>query len=172
MTEKPPLGEDRASQLRRKVERRLRFARRALPHMIDRALDPALPDEQLTLAERAARSLRQGLAADLGGPDAVSEAQQALITEIVGSVILLQSVDAYLFRLVEYGAVVDKRRHRLWPIVTDRMRVADGLVRQLAKLGLQRKPPKAPSLENYVREKFGSAGGAEHDRQAEDDAPR
>lgn len=31
----------------------------------------------------------------------------------------------------------DKRRHRLWPIVTDRMRVTDGLVRQLTKLGLE-----------------------------------
>ncbi len=76
-----------------------------------------------------------------------------------------------LFELGEQGALVNRRSRRVFPVVESRMRVADGLARQLQALGLERRKPLAPALEDYVREKFGSARGAEHNRQAEG-APR
>ncbi len=143
---------------------------RALPYLLERVADVRLPDEELTPLEAAARAWRKDAEQDLGGELAATK--RALLDAATGSMILLASLDCYVFELAERGGLVNRRSRRVFPVVESRMRVADGLARQLQALGLESRKPSAPALEDYVREKFGRASGAEHNRQAEDEARR
>ena len=100
---------------------------RALPHLMERVLDPALPETALSLIERAARDWRQQVLDDLGGLDAVSATKRALLDAATGSMILLASLDAYVFALAGQGGLANRKHRRVFPVVLDRMRVADGL---------------------------------------------
>jgi hypothetical protein len=64
-----------------------------------RVVDPHLPTESLSPVERTARDWRQQVFDDLGGLDAVSAAKRALLDAATGSMILLASLDAYVFEL-------------------------------------------------------------------------
>src|SRR5262249_46170882 len=116
----------------------LHLARRTTPQLRARIADETISDEQLTPLERAVRDWRREVLNNLGGADVVSAAQRALIDAAVGSVILLQTVDAYLFDLAMRSSVVDRRHRRVWQVVADRTRLAEGLTRQLLALGLER----------------------------------
>jgi hypothetical protein len=61
----------------------------------------------------------------------------------LGTKIVLDSLDRYLFELAGLGGLVNRRNRRAYSIVADRMRVADSLTRQLQALGLDRveRPP-------------------------------
>jgi hypothetical protein len=131
------------------------FVTRALPFLVARLTDPSLSDSDLSPVEQAARALRQGIVEDLGGAEKVSTAQRALLDASVGSLIVLQSIDAYLFGLAAQDGLVNKRSRRAFAIVTDRMRVADSLARQLTALGLERKVKPSQDLTTYVRARYG-----------------
>ena len=51
--------------------------------------------------------------ADLGGEDAISTQQRALIEMAVATRLLVSSVDGYLFSM---PALVDRRHRRLWGV--------------------------------------------------------
>lgn len=122
----------------------------APPALLARVRDPAVPDAALTEVEAAARSWRLSVFADLGGPDAVSTTKATLVDAALGSWLLLQHLDAELLALAEAGALVDPRDHRAVPLVADRTRVADGLLRQLQALGLERRARQPASLSQYL----------------------
>lgn len=128
---------------------------RALPHLMERVRDPAISDAALSPVELAAREWRQAVLADLGGADAVPATLAALLDAATGSKILLDSLDRYVFLLAEQDGLVNRRNRRVFAIVADRMRVADGLTRQLQALGLERRVKEIPKLEEYVARRYG-----------------
>ncbi len=111
---------------------------KALPYLLERVTDPAIPDETLSPVELAARAWRQEVIADLGGLNTVPAAKRALLDAATGTKIILDSLDRYLFELAERGGLVNRRNRKAFGIVQDRMRVADSLARQLQALGMDR----------------------------------
>ena len=83
------------------------------------------------LAER-----RAGLLADLGGIEACSTAQLAMVDLIVQSWAQLDSVTGYLLSL---PSLVDRRHRRVWPVVRDREALAARLQSLLRDVGLERR---------------------------------
>jgi hypothetical protein len=78
------------------------------------------------------RRFMADITSDLGGD--LSRAQATILEDAAQSWIIRQSLDDYLAR---QPSLVTKRR-TLLPIVTDRMRIAEHLAKQLDRLGLQR----------------------------------
>ena len=68
--------------------------------------------------------------------------------------ILLASLDAYLFALAARDGLANRRSRRAFAIVADRMRVADSLTRQLQALGLERHAKPMPSLNEYLARRY------------------
>lgn len=134
---------------------------KALPFLVERARDPAIPDGSLSPVERAAREWRQAVVADLGGAEVVPATLGALLDAATGTKILLDSLDRYVFLLAEQDGLVNRRNRRVFAVVADRMRVADGLTRQLQALGLERRAKQVPKLEEYVAQRYGQAGDQE-----------
>ena len=126
---------------------------RALPHLTERVADTSIPDAALSPVERAARAWRRDVLADLGGPQQVSAARLALLDAAVGSVIILHSLDAFLFGMATEQGLASRKYRRAFPIVADRMRVADSLARQLQALGLERVPQPVTSLD-AIRQRY------------------
>jgi hypothetical protein len=110
--------------------------------------DPSLPDEQLSPVERAARAWRCEVLQDLG--PAVSATRAALLDAAVGSKIILDSLDRYIFELAATDGLVSRRYRTAFQVVADRMRVADGLARQLQALGLDGSAPPPLDLATYL----------------------
>ncbi len=131
---------------------------RALPYLLERVADEKLPAEQLTPLEAAARAWRQEAEQDLGG--ALAATKRALLDAAVGSVILLASLDRYVFELAGQGGLVNRRSRRVFPVVESRMRVADGLARQLQALGLEAKPLPPVPLEQWLSASRPAPGAA------------
>jgi hypothetical protein len=131
--------------------------KKALPFLIARVVDPAVPEADLSPVERAVRTLRQEMITDLGSD--LSAAQRVLLEAVLGSVIALQSVDAYMFGQAEKTGLVGGRTRRVLPLVQQRMRVADALARQLQILGLKRRAPKVKTLQDYLAEKYSGTDG-------------
>lgn len=79
---------------------------------------------------------RAALVADLGGADACSTAQLALVELALRTWCLVEACDAFLLSL---PSIVDKRHRRAWQIVLDRQRLASSLEATLCRLGLERR---------------------------------
>lgn len=125
--------------------------------------------DKRTATARALLGWRREIEADLGGPENLSAQQRAVVDVASTTKLLLDSVDRWL--LEQGDGLVNRKRRAMYPVVLQRQQLADALARYMAMLGLERRRPPAPALEDYIRDKFGSAGGAEHNRQAEAEAP-
>jgi hypothetical protein len=141
---------------------------KALPYLMERVADRALPDEALTPVELTTRQWRREAEQDLGGE--LVATRQALLDAAMGSMILLASLDRYVFELAERGGLVNKRSRRIFPVVESRMRIADGLTRQLQALVLERRRPQAPNLAEYLAKRAGAT--AAQDGQEEPQGSR
>jgi hypothetical protein len=142
---------------------------RALPHLMERVLDPGLSETVLSPVERAARDWRQQVLDDLGGLPAVSATRRALLDAATGSMILLASLDAYVFELAGQGGLANRKHRRVFPVVLDRMRIADGLARQLQTLGLDRQERPAIDLTTYLAQRRSSDTRADSQAMREGD---
>jgi hypothetical protein len=91
-------------------------------------------DKRTTLG-KSLMKWRADLVADLGGADAISTQQSALVDLAVKSKLLLDSIDAWL---LTQKSLVNIRKRSLIPVVMQRQTLADGLARYLGQLGLQR----------------------------------
>lgn len=131
------------------------LARAEAAAVLARIRDAGIPDDELTPVERAARAWRAEVLADLGDPAAVPAAKLALLDVAVVTKVLLDTLDAELLALAEAGGLVEDRG--AVPLVGDRVKVADSLVRQLTALGLARRTRSAPSLSAYLAQR--QAGG-------------
>jgi hypothetical protein len=132
---------------------------KALPYLLGRVTDERLPGEALTPLEAAARAWRREVEEDLGGNLAATK--RALLDAATGTVILLASLDRYVFVLAEQDGLVNKRSRRAFPVLDARMRLADSLTKQLGVLGLERRMRPVPDLSAYIRDRY---GGEEADK--------
>jgi hypothetical protein len=103
-------------------------------------------DQRSTIA-KAAGKLRRELFTDLGGEESLSIQQKTLIEDAIKRVVILQSIDAWLF---QQESLIDRRHRALWPIVPQRATIADGLIRCLRELGLAKVAKNVPSIQSYI----------------------
>jgi len=84
----------------------------------------------------AIRKWRIELIADLGGEEAVSTQQLAIVDLCGKQKILLDSIDTWL---LSQPSLINHRKRALLPVVMQRQALADGLSKYLAQLGLERR---------------------------------
>jgi hypothetical protein len=106
-------------------------------------------DRRTSLA-KATTKLRSELVADLGGEQDLSVQQGRIVDEFVKRFVMLESIDAWIFR---QPSLLNKRTRSLYPIVVQRQTIADGMVRCLDRLGLERKAKRIPTLQDYLSQK-------------------
>ena len=134
-----PKGRPRPNQ-----RHNLKTLKRAVKVLGSRTLD------RRTTVGRALATWKDDLVADLGGHEAVSTQQHALIELAVRSKLMLDSIDAWL--LVQ-PSLVNKRKRALLPVVRERTQLADALARYLSALGLERRSKPERSLQDYLAER-------------------
>jgi hypothetical protein len=108
------------------------------------------------VAARRALAWRAELLEDLGGEAAVSAAQLALVEIATRSKIFLDHTDSVL--MARETIVI--RGRRLLPLVEQRQKLADGLLRALLALGLEKRKAPVPSLEAWVASARPASGDA------------
>jgi len=81
-----------------------------------------------TAIGKALQRWRAELVQDLGGEEALSTQQTAIVDIAVRTRLLLDSTDAWLIR---QPSLIDKRKRQLYPIVARRTALADALARYL-----------------------------------------
>jgi hypothetical protein len=97
---------------------------------------------------KALRAWRGDLIAHLGGPETITPTQESLVDLCVRSKLMLDSIDAWL---LARPSLVNARTRSVYPVVLQRQQLADALARHLQALGLERRAPKAPSLDEYLQ---------------------
>lgn len=107
---------------------------------------------------RALKAWRADVERDLGGN--VSTAQATLIEEAAVDLVVVWAADRWLRE--NAGQVVNKRSRGFVPLVAERLRVAAHLTETLRALGLERRQPPAPTLNELLaqREAARKGGGA------------
>jgi hypothetical protein len=116
--------------------------------------------EAIDHRSRAARALlcwRKELIADLGGQNALSAQQLALVELATRTKLLVDSVDAWI---MQQPSLVNAKRRALLPVVRERIQLADALARYLSQLGLARRKPPALTLEGFLEERYGGQAKA------------
>jgi hypothetical protein len=95
------------------------------------------------------KKLRAELMADLGGEEGLSAGQKKLIEDAVKKVVLLESIDAWIFA---QPSLINKRTMSLRPIVLQRATLSDSLMRCLRELGLAKKAKAVTSIQDYINQ--------------------
>jgi hypothetical protein len=90
---------------------------------------------------------RQDLLSALGGQDATSPQEQALVDLVVRTKLYVDSIDAWI---MEQPSLVQARRKSILPVLRERQTLADSLARLLGQLGLQRRAKDVPNLQAYL----------------------
>jgi hypothetical protein len=138
-----------------------RRSRHAHGHPTVRTLKRALgrfsgnPLDGRTTLGKALAAWRCDLLADLGGADAISTQQAALVDLAVRTKLLVDSVDVYVLGM---SSPVNKRKRQLFAVVVQRQALVGQLQSLLRDLGLERKARAVPDLASYLA-KRGSADG-------------
>jgi hypothetical protein len=113
----------------------------------------------------ALRDWREAIVADLGGPEAVSSQERAIVELATKTYLMVESIDRFL---LEQPSLVNKSRRQLFPVVLQRQQLADSLARYMTMLGLKRRSKAMPSLSEYLATRVGQAGtGQSGDRPDE-----
>jgi integrase-like protein len=103
-------------------------------------------DRRTTLGKSLAK-WRADLVSDLGGKDAISTQQSAVVELAVRTKLLLDSIDAWL---LTQPSLVNVGRRALLPAVRERQQLADTLAKYMTTLGLERRARRVPSLAEYI----------------------
>jgi hypothetical protein len=135
--------------------------KRAVRELGDRALDGR------TSVAKVLAEWKAELIDDLGGREAISTQQLAIIDLAVKTKLILDSVDAWV---LTRSSIVDKRRRALLPIVRERQQLADALSRYLQVLGLERRAKPAIDLQSYVAARYGAEQRAQEASGARDES--
>jgi len=133
----------RATALRTYSAHGLTTLKRAVKGLGSRAID------MRTSLGKALAEWRADLMADLGGRDAISTQQAAIIDLAVKTKLLLDSIDAWL---LTQPSLIDKRRRAVLPVVRERQQLADALARYMTALGLERRARPAKTLTEVLEE--------------------
>ena len=127
----------------------LNTLKKAFPQLGNRALDGR------SQASVAIRKWRAELIADLGGDDAVSTQQLAIVDLAGKQKLLLDSIDTWL---LSQPSLINKRKRMLLPVVQQRQALADALAKYLSQLGLERRH-KVKSLTEILAAESDSGDG-------------
>ena len=103
--------------------------------------------DRRTTIGRALAAWRSELLTDLGGIEAVSTQELALVEEAVKTKLILDSVDAWL---LQQPTLINKRVRGVLPAVRDRQALVSTLRGLLSDLGLKRRSKAMPSLGEYL----------------------
>src|SRR5438046_8270746 len=103
----------------------------------------ALPPKSTALG-RALHEWREALLADLGGVEAVSTQQAALVDLAVRTKLLVDSVDAYVLAM---PSPVNRQKRCLHPVVRERQALVGQLQSILRDLGLERRAKTVNDLQ-------------------------
>lgn len=127
--------------------------------------------DRRTAVGRALAAWRADLLADLGGIEAISTQERALVEEAVKTKLLLDSVDAWL---LSQATLINKRSRGVVPAVRDRNVLVATLRTLLNDLGLRRRTEEVLDLGAYLATRASpedAAGAPETSRQGcENDA--
>ena len=108
--------------------------------------------DQRTTLGKALSQWRAELIQDLGGSEAISTQQLALIELAVRTKLLLDSIDAWL---LAQPSLVNARRRALLPAVSQRQQLADALARYMSQLGLERRKRPGVTAKEFLAQKYG-----------------
>lgn len=106
--------------------------------------------DRRTVLGKALDAWRRELVADLGGAEALSTQQRALVDVAVRSKLMLDSIDAWL---LTQKSLVSAKRKALLPAVRERASLAASFQATLKDLGLERKARELPTLEAYLSQR-------------------
>ena len=99
----------------------------------------------------ALKAWKADLVADLGGEEAVSTQERAVVDMSVRTHLMLESVDRWL---LQQPSLVNKSRRQLFPVVLQRQQLADALARYMNQLGLKRRAKPVQSLTTYIEDRY------------------
>jgi hypothetical protein len=139
-----------------KRPRRPRVSKKAVQHATA-ALQPLMKGKPLKLSTSEGKLLegfRVDLTEALGGKGCISPQQLALVELAACSKLLLHLVDRELTSL---DSLMHRGKRALWPVVLQRQTLADGLLRTLQALGLERRAKPVENLHDYLRRTSNSA---------------
>ena len=119
----------------------LHTAKAALKEFGSRAIDGR------TSVARSLAQWRAQIERDLGGKEALTAQQHAILDLAVKSKLLLDSVDSWLLC---QDSLINRRKRSLIPALRERTQLADALARYLTMLGLERKSLTVPTLNEYL----------------------
>jgi hypothetical protein len=108
-----------------------------------------------TTLGKALTQWRGDLILDLGGTEAVTTQQLAIVDLAVKTKLILDSIDAWCFA---QPTLINRRRRSLLPVVKERQQLADSLAKYMAMLGLERRVKPIPSLGDYVASRYSNDG--------------
>ncbi len=134
--------------------------KRAVKNLGGRAID------RRTVVGKALSQWRAELLQDLGGPEAVSTQELAIVDLAVRTKLMLDSIDTWL--LIQ-PSLVNARKRSLLPVVRERTQLSDALSRYLGQLGLKRRPKPALTIQDYMAARQ-DGGESSHEDTAPDAA--
>ena len=107
--------------------------------------------DRRTVAGQALLAWRNELLADLGGEDAVSAQELALVDLATRTRLYVDSLDAWL---MAQPSLVNHRKKAVLPVLRERLALQDSLSRILGQLGLKRRTKPVPTLTEYIETKY------------------
>jgi hypothetical protein len=119
--------------------------RAAVRELGDRVID------RRTALGKALAQWRAELVDDLGGSDAVSTQEAAIVNLAVRTKLMLDSLDTWL---LTQSSLVNRRTRSVIPAVIQRQQLADALAKYLVMLGLRRRPRPTLDLPEYIAERY------------------
>jgi hypothetical protein len=120
--------------------------KRAVKNLGSRVID------RRTSLGKALTQWRGEIVRDLGGDEAVSAQERAVLDLAVKTKLLLDSVDAWL---LTQQSLINARKRCLHPIVLQRLQLADALARYMNQLGMKRRAKEVTDLKSYLEERSG-----------------
>ena len=107
-----------------------------------------------TAAAQEMVSFRAELTAALGGEGELSPQRKKLIDLAARASLYLDHVDSWL---AAQETFINRRARSVFPVLLQRQALADHVARILDKLGLDRQRRQAPSLDQYLVQKYGKS---------------
>jgi hypothetical protein len=113
--------------------------------------------DKRSLAARAMLEWKAQLIEDLGGEEAISAQERALVELATRSRLIVEHLDAFL---LSQKSLIDRRKRSVYPVVQARNSAANALVNHLCALGLGKREKPVKSLAEYIAER--ESKGDEH----------
>lgn len=104
--------------------------------------------DRRTSTGKALDAWRAELIADLGGREAVSTQELAVIDAAVKTKLLLDSVDVWLLK---QPSLINHRKRSVWPVVAQRQALADSLCKSMTQLGLKKRAKPTRTLSDLLQ---------------------